>query len=96
MRQILLDPDIDNISQFRRCEMQHSALTQYLIRPNRTEWIPLSLFQVAQPHPVAADPGDAGSHGGQVEEEGGGAGERRVGGGCGGYKNNNLLMFNYN
>ena len=28
-------------------------------------------LQVAQPDPVAADPGDAGSHGGEVEEEGG-------------------------
>ena len=28
-------------------------------------------FQVAKLNPVAADPGDAGSHGGEVEEEGG-------------------------
>ena len=27
MRQILLDPDIDIISHFRRCKPRHSALT---------------------------------------------------------------------
>ena len=32
------------------------------------------IFQVAQPNPVSADPGDEGSHGGEVEKEGGGTG----------------------